>query len=137
MVITSLSTNLKINSFYVSLVFSPLVLNSKEILESIPTAKKKTSNSISMILYAINGTVTVNNSLDLGIFLAVIYKNNLQYIYSAEIITLLFVIFYVGLNSLRNVIKLWQTIIILLLYPISILVIYLLKTYSKIENEEI
>ena len=80
MVITSLSTNLKINSFYVSLVFSPLVLNSKEILESIPTAKKKTSNSISMILYAINGTVTVNNSLDLGIFLAVIYKNNLQYI---------------------------------------------------------
>jgi len=33
-----------------------------------------------MILYAINGTVTVNNSLVLGIFLAVIYKNNLQYI---------------------------------------------------------
>lgn len=133
-VLSTMSKKLDINPFFVSLVLSPFVLNFREIYEGIPIAKRKTSNSISLLLYQLTGTVTMNNTLVLGIFMAIIYSRNLPWIYSSEIFVLLFIIFYVGFNTLKNTIKLWQTLIILLLYPISVVSLYLLKRYTKIDN---
>ena len=132
-VISYLSKKLEINSFFVSFVLAPLVLNSREIFASIPLAKKKTSNSISLILYSLNGAVTMNNTLALGIFMAVIYTRNLPWSYSAEVIVLICVTIYVGLNSLMNTIRFWQSIIITLIYPLSILAVYLIKKYGGLD----
>lgn len=133
-VVTAISNKLKINGFYVSLILSPMVLNSREVLEGIPLAKRKTSNSISMLLYQSNGTVTMNNTLVLGVFLAVIYCRDLPWNYSAEIYILISVVFITGLNTLRNQIKLWQTLLVLLFYPISVTSLILFKKFAHLDH---
>ena len=135
-VVSTLSKKYKVDPFFVSMVFSPFVLNFREIYEQIPLAKKKTSNSISMILYVLTGTCTMNNTLVLGIFMTVIYVRDLPWIYSNEILVQLIVILYVGFNALRHTIRLWQVIIILCLYPISILGLFFLKKHAKLDNHQ-
>ena len=132
-VITGISKKMNLNAFLVSLLISPFILNSREMYESIPLAKRKTKNSISMLLYQINGTVTMNNTLVLGVFMCIIYGRNLPWIYNKECICVIFINIFVGCNALTNTIKLWQSCAMLTLYPISIIGLYLSKMNDMVD----
>lgn len=125
-VITNFGKRLDISPFYISFVVTPLALNASEIYHSILLTKKKTKQSISLHLLLVNGSATKISTLALGIFMSLVYLRELAWIFSAEIITVLLVIYITGLNSLSTTIKLWQALLVGLMYPLSILIVYLL-----------
>jgi len=127
-VINEFSTKIDISPFYVSFVVSPIALNMREVIASFSYAKKKTTNSISLLLASFNGTATMNNTLALAIFLGIIFFRELPWSFTAEVIVAILVIIIVGLNSLPRTIKLWQAFLVASLYPLSILLVYILKS---------
>jgi Ca2+/Na+ antiporter len=126
-VISSVGTKMNISPFYISFVITPLASNASEVIAGLMFAKKKTTESITLTLATLHGAATMNSTLALGIFMSLIYFRNLSWSFSAEVITVLFVIFMVGLNSLRKNIRLWQAVFVLSLYPLSILLVYVLE----------
>jgi hypothetical protein len=58
-----------------------------------------------------------------------IYARGLSWSYTAEVISVFSVILIVGLNGLRKNIFVWQAILVIALYPLSILLVYTLETY--------
>jgi len=70
----------------------------------------------------------MNSTLSLCLFMSLIYFRQLSWSFSAEVITVMFVIISVGLNSLRTTIYLWQAVMIGSLYPFSILMVYIMES---------
>jgi Ca2+/Na+ antiporter len=126
-IISSVGTKLNISPFYISFVVTPLASNASEVIAGLMFAKKKTTQSISLTLATLHGAATMNSTLALGIFMSLIYFRNLSWSFSAEVITVIFVILVVGLNSLTRTIKLWQAAIVVSLYPLSILLVYIME----------
>lgn len=60
--------------------------------------------------------------------MAIIYVRGLEWEYTAEVATVMFVVIIVGLQGmLRRNIFLWQGLLVLSLYPGSIVMIYVLQ----------
>ena len=132
-VISSVGLKMDISPFYVSFVVTPLASNASEVIAGLIFAKKKTVESISLTLSTLHGAATMNSTLALCIFMSLVYFRNLSWSFSAEVITVLFVIIVVGLNGLRKVIFLWQALIVAFLYPLSIIMVYVMETYIGLD----
>lgn len=60
--------------------------------------------------------------------MAIIYARGLEWEYTAEVATVMFVVIVVGLQGMwRRNIFLWQALLVLSLYPGAILMVYLLQ----------
>jgi len=127
-VISTIGTKMNVSPFYISFVITPLASNASEVISGLAFAKKKTVESISLTLATLHGGATMNSTLCLGIFMALVYFRNLSWSFSAEVITVLCVIITVGLNSLKKNIFLWQALIVASLYPLSILLVFTLQS---------
>ncbi|CAI7993135.1 Sodium/calcium exchanger NCL1 [Geodia barretti] len=60
-------------------------------------AAKKTKINTSLTFSQLYGAVTMNNTLGLGIFAALVYFQNLDWQYSAEVTVILFMEFTIGI----------------------------------------
>ncbi|CAK9867709.1 unnamed protein product [Sphagnum jensenii] len=116
-----------ISPFFIAFIATPLATNSSEAISSILFARRKHKKNISMTFSQIYGAVTMNNTLCLGIFLAIVYFRGLVWDFSAEITVILFSTLVMGgLAAVRTTFPLWVAFIAIALYPISIgLVAYL------------
>ncbi|RWW53751.1 hypothetical protein BHE74_00039729 [Ensete ventricosum] len=76
---------------------------------------------------AIYGGATMNNILCLAVFLALVYVRHLTWDFSAEVLVILVVCIVMGIfTSLRTTFPLWTCFVAFLLYPLSLLLVYLL-----------
>jgi Ca2+/Na+ antiporter len=92
-------------------------------------ARKKTNESISMTLATLHGAATMNSTLALAIFMCIIYFRQLRWEYTAEVAAVILVVVIVGLNGMfRRNIFVWQGLLVLSLYPLSIVFIYTLQS---------
>jgi Ca2+/Na+ antiporter len=132
-VISNLGTKMNVSPFYISFVVTPLASNASEVIAGLVFARKKTVESISLTLSTLNGAATMNGTLALCIFMCLIYFRNLSWAFSAEVITVIFVLLVVGLNSLKTTIFLWQAVLVGSLYPLSILMVYLMETVGGLD----
>jgi len=132
-VISCVGTKLNVSPFYISFVVTPLASNASEVIAGLVFARKKTVESISLTLATLHGAATMNSTLALCIFMSLVYFRNLSWSFSAEVITVLVVIFAVGLNGLRKTVYLWQAILVGSLYPLSILLVYLLENVGGMD----
>jgi hypothetical protein len=116
-----------ISPFFIAFTATPLATNSSEAISSILFARRKHKKNISMTFSQIYGAVTMNNTLCLGIFLAIVYFRGLMWDFSAEITVILFSTLVMGgLAAVHTTFPLWVAFIAIALYPISIgLVAYL------------
>lgn len=70
----------------------------------------------------------MNSTLALSIFAAIIWARGLEWNYTAETITVVFVVSVVALQSIiRRTIFLWQALMVLSLYPGAIVMVYTLQ----------
>jgi len=127
--IDEFSDTINVSSFYVSFIVTPLASNASEIYSSLLFAKKKTKEGISMGFSALYGAACMNNTFVLGIFCVLVYVQDLEWVFVAETLVILFTIFVVGLNGLRPTVTVWQGIPVILLFPLSILLVAVLETY--------
>merc|ERR1711916_250747 len=70
------------------------------------------------------GAATMNNTLVLGIFVALVVWKNIVWDFHAEVITIVVVTLCVGALSINQTIRMWKGVVILALYPLSFVLIF-------------
>ncbi|CAN6553152.1 unnamed protein product [Malus baccata var. baccata] len=121
------STAASIPSFMASYVVIPLATNYRLALMSVLSAKHKTENAISLTLSEIYNAAFMNNIVGLIIFLALVYIRNLSWNVAAEVLVVLIISIAVGLSaSFSRTFPFWTSILAYILYPISLLLVYVL-----------
>ncbi|KAL2649699.1 hypothetical protein R1flu_017827 [Riccia fluitans] len=116
-----------ISPFFISFVATPMATNSSEAISSILFALKKKKKNISMTYSQIYGGVTMNNTMCLAIFLAVVYYRGLTWDFSSEVLVVVIATVVIGiLASVRVTFSLWMALIALALYPLSIALVAIL-----------
>ncbi|GAB2278004.1 hypothetical protein Dimus_012704 [Dionaea muscipula] len=116
-----------IPSFFISFIILPIATNSSEAVSAIIFASRKKRKTASLTFSELYGAVTMNNVLCLSVFLALVYVRGLTWDFSAEVFTILIVCLVMGvLGSFRTGFPLWTSIIAFALYPLSLLLVYIL-----------
>ncbi|KAL3702063.1 hypothetical protein R1sor_020085 [Riccia sorocarpa] len=116
-----------ISPFFISFVATPMATNSSEAISSILFALKKKKKNISMTYSQIYGGVTMNNTMCLAIFLAVVYSRGLTWDFSSEVLVVVIATVVIGvLASVRVTFPLWMALVALALYPLSIALVAIL-----------
>eukprot|EP00249_Psilotum_nudum_P023809 c28988_g1_i1 orf=255-2153(+) len=111
----------KIPAFFVSFILLPLASNSSEAVSSLVFASRKKKKTMSLTYSQVYGGVTMNNTMGLGIFLAVVYGRQLIWDFSSEVLVIVLVTVVMGLLAgFRYTFPLWMAGIALSLYPISL-----------------
>ncbi|KAK6268689.1 hypothetical protein QUC31_012849 [Theobroma cacao] len=121
------STSANIPSFLVSYVVIPWALSFRLAFRAISSARQKTENAASLTFSELYGAVFMNNVMGLVIFLSLVYIRNIPWGVSAEVLVVLLICTAMGLfATFSTKIELWTCILVYLLYPISLLLIYVL-----------
>eukprot|EP00250_Pteridium_aquilinum_P003862 c14138_g1_i1 orf=45-1841(+) len=125
--ITNFSVATHIPSFFVSFVLLPLASNSSESISSVIFAKHKQVLHSSLTYSEIYGGVTMNNTMSLGIFLAIIYARGLMWEFSSEVLIICLVTLVMGVMAVfREIYPFWTIFIALPMYPFSIALVAIL-----------
>lgn len=73
----------------------------------------------------------MNNVLGFLVLLSIIYARELTWDYSAEVLVVMIVCIVMGIfASLRSIFPVWTSIIAYLLYPLSLLFVYVLDDFA-------
>ncbi|CAD6240398.1 unnamed protein product [Miscanthus lutarioriparius] len=116
-----------IPSFFISFIALPLATNSSEAVSAVIFASRKKQRSCSLTFSEVYGGVTMNNTLCLGVFLALIYFRNLTWDFSSEVLIILLVCVVMALfTSFRTTFPLWTCLVAYMLYPFSLVIVYIL-----------
>jgi len=133
-VLAEIGHRVDISPFYVSFVLAPMASNATELVAAYNYAKKRTIKSMTTSLSSLLGAGVMNNTFCLGIFLALIYCRNLAWEFSAETIAIVGVEVVIGAIVWgRRSLQLMHGVIILALYPISLLVVWFLENKVGID----
>ena len=65
--------------------------------------------------------------------MSLVYFRELTWSFSAEVITVIAVILLVGINAFKRTIFVWQALIVIALYPLSILFVYLMESVGGLD----
>jgi len=127
--ISSLGDAINLSPFYISFVVTPVASNSSELFSAYAFAKKKTKKTISLVFSALYGAVAMNNTISLGVFLAMIFFRELKWNFSAETLVIAVVSLTVGLlSSLRSTVRTYHIIWVIAMYPLAIVLVALLES---------
>eukprot|EP00908_Phaeocystis_cordata_P020875 Transcript_32537.p2 GENE.Transcript_32537~~Transcript_32537.p2 ORF type:complete len:285 (-),score=136.29 Transcript_32537:303-1157(-) len=122
-VLSNIGDRLEIPPFYIAFVLAPLASNASEFIASYNYAAKKTQKTITVSLAALEGAACMNNTFCLAIFMGLVFFKQLAWKFSAETLAVLIIEVLVGIIALRQTMELWVAIVILTLFPISIIFI--------------
>jgi Ca2+/H+ antiporter len=127
-VLTEISKRANVNPFFVSFLLAPLASNASEVIAAYSYSLRKTRKTMGVAFTTLEGAAVMNNTYCLAIFLGIVYFRNLQWTFTAEVVSILFVEFSVGyLASRRRTYRLVDGLLILSMYPASLLLVEGLK----------
>lgn len=126
-VLSAMGDKTGIPAFYIAFVLCPLASNASELIAAANYASKKTSKSINISLSALTGAACMNNTFCLAIFLILIYFKELEWEFSAETISILAVEVIMGLFCFKKCHTVFDALLILAVYPLSIAFVYVLE----------
>jgi Ca2+/Na+ antiporter len=122
-----------VSPFYIAFIVAPLASNSAELIAAYNYSLKKTSKSMTISLCALEGAAVMNNTFCLGTFYFVIWLNHLPWTFTAETISILAVQFAVGFSAMRRVQPYRNGVYVLMLYPLSLILVYVLENVYGIK----
>ena len=129
-VMQEIANRLGLSPFYVSFILAPLASNASEVIASQYYAAKKTRKTITVSLSALEGAASMNNTFCLSIFMALIFFRGLAWQYTAETIAIVLVQFIVASMVQRKVMYLSHGLVILLVFPLSIVFVAALEAFG-------
>ncbi|CAK9182947.1 unnamed protein product [Ilex paraguariensis] len=125
--VDNFSAATSIPSFFISFIVLPLATNSSEAVSAIIFASRKKKRSASLTFSELYGAVSMNNTLCLSVFLALVYARGLTWDFSSEVLVILIVCVVMGaVGSFRTTFPLWTALPAFLLYPFSLALVYVL-----------
>ncbi|CAH1425718.1 unnamed protein product [Lactuca virosa] len=121
------SSATNIPSFFISFIVLPIATNSSESVSAIIFASRKKQRSASLTFSELYGSATMNNLLCLSVFLALVYVRGLTWDFTSEVLVIVIVCIVMGVfGSLRTTFPLWTCFIAFVLYPFSLVLVYIL-----------
>ena len=129
-VIDALGTRIGVSSFYISFVLSPIFADLYSFILTYRYAQRRTSKSITLALVSLLGCIIINNTMVLGVFMIIIYFEDLAWVFLSETIIIIVTELYIGLMCVKNVHTLLDAVFIILWYPTSIAIVYVMNTYG-------
>eukprot|EP00884_Botryococcus_braunii_P018037 jgi/Botrbrau1/4917/Bobra.118_1s0030.1 len=128
--LSNLSGAIGVPAFFVAFILTPLASNASELVSSLKFAAQKRPRNISLTFSQVYGAVTMNNTLCLGLFLLVMYKQQLEWVYSSEVTVIVGSTLLVGLVGYSRVtFKTVWALPSLAIYPLSLLTVWGLDTF--------
>ncbi|KAL2553182.1 sodium/calcium exchanger family protein/calcium-binding EF hand family protein [Forsythia ovata] len=125
--VDNFSSATSIPSFFTSFITLPLATRSSKAVSAIIFASQKKLRSASLTLSELYTAVTLNNTLCLSVFLALVYVRELVWDFSSELLVILIVCVVMGVfASIRTTFPLWTSLLAFLLYPFSLALVYVL-----------
>ncbi|PWA89142.1 sodium/calcium exchanger membrane region, EF-hand domain pair [Artemisia annua] len=125
--VQNVSSAANISSFFIAFIVVPLATNARAAISAIKTASHRNERTTSLTFSELYDGVYMNNVLGFFVLLAVIYIRGLTWEFSAEVLVVLIVCSIMGAAaSLRSKFPIWTSFIAYLLYPLSLLFVFLL-----------
>lgn len=115
-------------AFYVSFIVTPFASNASELISSLMFAMKKRKVNSSITYAQLYGAATMNNTLGLGVFCAMVYFRGLSWSFSAEVIAILVAQSVVAVLAMRRTIPMWMLIPSVILYPLSLALVAFMES---------
>ncbi|KAL0288933.1 UNVERIFIED_CONTAM: Sodium/calcium exchanger NCL1 [Sesamum calycinum] len=107
--IQQFSDAIGVPSFFISFVIVPVAMNARSAILAIFPASQKSSRTSSLTFSEIYGGVVMNNMMGLSTLLAIVYIKELEWDYSAEVLTILVVCGIIGVLAYSpNYYPLWN-----------------------------
>jgi Ca2+/Na+ antiporter len=127
--LSHLAEDLHADPFFVAFCLTPLASNASEVLSSLSFVSKKRRRNASLAFAGLFGGATINNTLILGILLAIISARQLPWIYSSETLAIAFVSAAVGVVAgTRTNLPLWTAVPVALVWPVTLAGVFYLDT---------
>ncbi|KAI3769300.1 hypothetical protein L6452_00401 [Arctium lappa] len=124
--VQNVSNSATISSFFVSFVLVPLASNARVAVSAIKTASQRKERTTSLTFSEIYDGVFMNNVLGFSVLLAVVYFRGLIWHFTAELSIVFIVCVVMGTAAgFRSKFPVWTSIISYLLYPLSLIFVYL------------
>ncbi|XP_076907099.1 sodium/calcium exchanger NCL2-like [Bidens hawaiensis] len=128
--VQNVSSAANILSFFISFILVPLATNARATISAIKTARKGNEKTTSLTFSELYDGVFMNNVLGFSVLLAVIYFRGLAWDFSAEVLLVMIVTIIMGTAaSFRSKFPIWTSFIAYLLYPLSLIFVYLFNRF--------
>ncbi|XP_076924802.1 sodium/calcium exchanger NCL2-like [Bidens hawaiensis] len=125
--VSGFATDANIPSFLIPYVIIPCAINIPRLLSTINSASQKTQRAASLTLSQIYSGVFMSNMSSLTTFLLTVFIRDLPWDVSAEVLVVLVICGVMGVfTSMRTVFPLWTGYAGYVLYPTTLLMLYLL-----------
>ncbi|KAK1422714.1 hypothetical protein QVD17_18000 [Tagetes erecta] len=125
--VVAFATYANVPSFLIPYFVIPCASNIPRLLSTISSARQKTERAASLTLSQIYSGVTMSSMSSLTTFLSIVYIRDLAWDVSAQLLVVLIICGLMAVfTSTRTVYPLWTSYAIFMLYPISLLMLYLL-----------
>eukprot|EP00929_Paragymnodinium_shiwhaense_P028857 TRINITY_DN16660_c0_g2_i1.p1 TRINITY_DN16660_c0_g2~~TRINITY_DN16660_c0_g2_i1.p1 ORF type:complete len:581 (+),score=132.67 TRINITY_DN16660_c0_g2_i1:189-1931(+) len=125
---------LGVGKFYISFLLAPLASNASELVSAMTLAQKRTMKSMVQSLACLEGAAIMNNTFCLAIFLLLIVWKKLAWEFTAETLSILIIQVAVALMVfIFRVQRVYHGIFILMLYPASLGIVYVLEEVYKLD----
>jgi len=126
-VMSELGKRMSISPFFVSFVLAPIASNGSELVAAYTLASRKTVAKATAGVSTLIGAGTMNNTLCLGVFFALIFFRGLKWTFTAETISILVVEIVCALIGLKTTQTMADGIIIASMFPLSIALVATLE----------
>ncbi|KAI9083523.1 hypothetical protein K1719_034465 [Acacia pycnantha] len=124
------SNSVGINAFFISFILVPLATNAKKAISAVKEASNKKPRTTSLTISEIYGGVFMNNLLGFFAISVLIYGRGIRWEFSAETLVVAVVCVVMGLAaSFKSTFPIWSSFSACLLYPFSLVLVFLLKHY--------
>ncbi|KAI3710197.1 hypothetical protein L2E82_39971 [Cichorium intybus] len=125
--VVSFASAASVPSFLIPYFIIPCAINIPRLLSTITSASQKTQRAASLTLSQIYVGVFTSNMSSLATFLLIVYLRDVPWDVSAEVLVVLVICGVMGVfTSTRTVFPLWTGYAVYLLYPTSLIMLYLL-----------
>ncbi|KAI3703744.1 hypothetical protein L1987_73938 [Smallanthus sonchifolius] len=125
--VVNFATDANVPSFLIPYFVIPCASNISRLLPTISSARQKSERAASLTLSQIYSGVAMSSMSSLTTFLSIVYIRDLPWDVSAQVLVVLIICGVMAVfTSTRTVYPLWSGYVIFLLYPISLLMLYLL-----------
>jgi Ca2+/Na+ antiporter len=127
-VFTEWGDRVGVSSFYVGFLLAPFASNASELLVALGYARAKTAKKITMSFESLVGAACMNNTFCLAVFFALVYFENLAWVFKAETAGILIIQWLMaGIIFSCNTQRKVMGFAILSLYPLCLLIVWFLE----------
>jgi Ca2+/Na+ antiporter len=131
-ILSEVGSRTGIPAFFVAFIFAPIASNASELVAAYQYATKKTVKRMNISLGQLIGAANMNNTFCLGIFLALIAARPLKWTFTSETISIFFIELVMCYMATKTVHRLLDAAFVISLFPISIILVYILEYQIKL-----